>query len=132
MVQGRGGQMRSVIVNDVVVEMPVLGREADTAPTPAHQQIHRHYHLLQPIHKNHLPPQSNCSPLLDLHITDMMFFARAAAILPIAMPTMLNLALLVIGAVGDCAAIWRNYAKLDRKLTSRRMHSYMGNRPYCP
>jgi hypothetical protein len=109
MVQGRGGQMRSVIVNDVVVEMPVLGREADTAPTPAHQQIHRHYHLLQPIHKNHLPPQSNCSPLLDLHTTDMMFLARAAAI---AMPTMSNLALLLIGDVGNCSAISRNYAKL--------------------
>ena len=32
--------------------------------------------------------------------------------LPIAMPTMSNLALVVIGAVDDCAAISRNYVKL--------------------
>ena len=65
------------IILDIVDEVP--GREADAAPTPAHQ-IHRHDHLLQPIHKNHLPLQSDSSSLLHLHATDMMFLAGAAAI----------------------------------------------------
>jgi hypothetical protein len=108
MVQGMGCGMNSVIVN-VVDKVP--GREADMAPMPAHQ-IHRHYHLLQPLYKNHLPLQSNFSPLLDLHTTDMMCLGHDWPRLPIAMPTTLNLALVVIGTIDDCAAISSNYVKL--------------------
>eukprot|EP00957_Ditylum_brightwellii_P034365 2607244-Ditylum_brightwellii.AAC.1 len=59
--------------DDVVVEVPVPGREADTAPAPTRDNCDGD--LPQAIHQKDLLPEAHGRPLNQLHATNWMFVA---------------------------------------------------------
>ncbi len=95
------------IVCDVVDKVSKC--ESNTAPPLScrcRQIQHCYCNLLQSINKNDLPLQCHYCPLLDMHTTDMMCWARMF------LPMMSNLAPVVVGVVDGCVAILANYGKL--------------------